>query len=182
VDGIVAGSAQLAAARPRARRIFDTFPFDGELMMLVHRLDEVYEHVDGIILVEAGMTYRGRPKELTFAKHRARLAWANAKLRYVQLASLGPERSQPRERAAIQQNAITRSCGVSRLVSHSITIDADGNKFLTSIEVTSVPLFHGRIQITCERSFRENHAVTWASRARASFVSGWSGAKPFVRH
>ena len=106
VDGIVAGSAQLAAARPRARRIFDTFPFDGELMMLVHRLDEVYEHVDGIILVEAGMTYRGRPKELTFAKHRARLAWANAKLRYVQLASLGPERSQPRERAAIQRNAI----------------------------------------------------------------------------
>ena len=52
-------------------RIFDTFPFDGELALLEHRLAETYELVDVFVLVEAAETYSGAAKELTFARHRA---------------------------------------------------------------------------------------------------------------
>src|SRR5205085_6771124 len=87
-------------------RIFDTFPFDVELDLLEHRLAETYDLVDVFVLVEAAQTYSGRPKELTFALHRERFAWASAKLRHITLNHLGtPERSA-RERAAIQRDAV----------------------------------------------------------------------------
>jgi len=87
-------------------RIFDTFPFDAELDLLEHRLAETYELVDVFVLVEAAQTFSGRPKELTFARNRERFAWAAAKLRHITLDQLGgPERS-PRERAAIQRDAV----------------------------------------------------------------------------
>jgi hypothetical protein len=53
-------------------RIFDTFPFDGELDLLEHRLAETYDLVDAFVLVEAAQTYSGAPKELTFAANRDR--------------------------------------------------------------------------------------------------------------
>ena len=87
-------------------RIFDTFPFDGELDMLEHRLSETYELVDAFVLVEAAQTYSGQAKELTFAKHRERFAWASAKLRHVTLDRLGGDERSPRERAAIQRDAV----------------------------------------------------------------------------
>jgi beta-1,4-mannosyl-glycoprotein beta-1,4-N-acetylglucosaminyltransferase len=86
-------------------RIFDTFPFDGELALLEHRLAQTYELVDVFVLVEAAETYSGAPKELTFARHRARFAWAEPKLRVIQLQSLGPAPT-PRQRAAFQRDAI----------------------------------------------------------------------------
>lgn len=87
-------------------RIFDTFPFDGELDLLEHRLAETYDLVDAFVLVEAAQTYSGQSKELTFAQHRERFAWAAPKLRHITLDRLGgPERSS-RERAAIQRDAV----------------------------------------------------------------------------
>ena len=87
-------------------RIFDTFPFDGELDLLEHRLAENYDDVDAFVLVEAAETYSGRPKELTFAEHRDRFAWAAPKLRTISLDSLGGPDREPRERAAIQRDAV----------------------------------------------------------------------------
>ncbi|HEX8152262.1 MAG TPA: N-acetylglucosaminyltransferase [Thermoanaerobaculia bacterium] len=87
-------------------RIFDTFPFDGELDVLEHRLRETYDLVDAFVLVEAAQTYSGRAKELTFAEHRERFAWAGAKLRHVRLDRLGGEERSARERAAIQRDAV----------------------------------------------------------------------------
>ena len=87
-------------------RIFDTFPFDGETELLQHHLHEAFDHVDAFVLVEAGVTYRGQPKEFTFEKNREQFAWAENKLRYIKLASLGPADLEPRARAAIQRNAV----------------------------------------------------------------------------
>jgi beta-1,4-mannosyl-glycoprotein beta-1,4-N-acetylglucosaminyltransferase len=87
-------------------RIFDTFPFDAELDLLEHRLEETYDLIDAFVLVEAAETYSGHPKDLTFAAHRKRFAWASSKLRVVSLNSLGGAGRSPRERAAIQRNAI----------------------------------------------------------------------------
>ena len=85
-------------------RIFDTFPFDGELDLLEHRLSETYDLVDAFVIVEAAQTYSGAPKELTFAANRERFAGAAPKLRHVTLQSLGS--GTPRHRAAIQRDAI----------------------------------------------------------------------------
>jgi len=87
-------------------RIFDTFPFDGELDLLEHRLEQTYDLVDAFVLVEAGQTYSGRSKELTFAAHRDRFAWADAKLRPVTVESLGGPRRSAVERAAFQRDAV----------------------------------------------------------------------------
>jgi beta-1,4-mannosyl-glycoprotein beta-1,4-N-acetylglucosaminyltransferase len=86
-------------------RIFDIFPFDGELHMLEHRLRETFELVDAFILVEAGETYRGAAKPFVFEENAERFAWARGKIRHLKLASLGPSTSTPRERAAAQRNA-----------------------------------------------------------------------------
>lgn len=86
-------------------RIFDTFPFDGELDLLEYRLKETFDLVDHFVLVEAGETYRGTPKPFSFAENEARFAWARGKIRHVKLAGLGPA-APPRERAAVQRNAM----------------------------------------------------------------------------
>ena len=87
-------------------RIFDTFPFDGELDMLEFRLRETFDLVDHFVLVEAGETYRGTPKSFTFEENKGRFGWARAKIRHVRLEGLGSPLASPRERAAIQRNAI----------------------------------------------------------------------------
>jgi beta-1,4-mannosyl-glycoprotein beta-1,4-N-acetylglucosaminyltransferase len=86
-------------------RIFDTFPFDGELTLLEHRLRETFDLVDYYVLVEAGETYRGDTKSCTFSEHAASFAWASAKIRHIKLSSLGSKEGSARDRAAVQRNA-----------------------------------------------------------------------------
>ena len=87
-------------------RVFDTFPFDGELDLLEHRLRETYDLVDAFVIVEAAQTYRGTAKPFTFEENKSRFGWAADKIRHVKLASLGPASATPRERAAAQRNSV----------------------------------------------------------------------------
>lgn len=87
-------------------RIFDTFMFDGELILLRHRLAELHDLVDFFVLVEADRTYTNQVKSLVFAAHRSEFQWAAPKLRPVALANLGGAALSPRERAALQRNAV----------------------------------------------------------------------------
>ena len=87
-------------------RVFDTFVFDGELALLQHRLAELYELVDRFVLVEAKRTYCNEPKPLCFAEHREQFSWADDKICAIALDNLGGPQLTPRERAAIQRNAI----------------------------------------------------------------------------
>ncbi|HEX8573283.1 MAG TPA: hypothetical protein VF759_11090 [Allosphingosinicella sp.] len=86
-------------------RLFDSFPFDGELDLLEFRLRENFDLIDHFILVEAGETYRGAPKPFAFAENQARFDWARGKIRHVALASLARGPATPRDRAAVQRNA-----------------------------------------------------------------------------
>lgn len=113
-------------------RIFDTFPFDGELDLLEFRLKENFDLVDHFVLVEAGETYRGSAKEFTFAEHEARFAWARAKIRHVRLERLGPASATPRERAAVQRNALLLALADARPDDVVLLLDVD--------EVPSRPL------------------------------------------
>jgi beta-1,4-mannosyl-glycoprotein beta-1,4-N-acetylglucosaminyltransferase len=92
-------------------RIFDTFPFDGELDLLEFRLRETFDLVDHFILVEAGETYRGAAKGFAFAQNAARFGWARAKIRHVKLSGLGPVGAAPRARAAVQRDSIRLALG-----------------------------------------------------------------------
>jgi beta-1,4-mannosyl-glycoprotein beta-1,4-N-acetylglucosaminyltransferase len=106
-------------------RIFDTFPLDGELDLLEFRLKETFDLVDHFILVEAGETYRGAPKPFTFADHEARFGWARGKIRHVRLAGLGPPSANPRDRAAVQRNAIRLALGDAARDDIVLLLDVD---------------------------------------------------------
>ncbi len=49
-----------------ARRIFDLFPYNGELELLRIKLHEMGPWVDRFVLVETGMTFSGQPKPIRF--------------------------------------------------------------------------------------------------------------------
>jgi beta-1,4-mannosyl-glycoprotein beta-1,4-N-acetylglucosaminyltransferase len=87
-------------------RIYDTFPFDGELDLLDHRLHETFDLVELFVLVESAETFRGQPKRLHFKENRERFAWASAKIRHITLDTLGPAGSSPWRRQALQRDAI----------------------------------------------------------------------------
>jgi beta-1,4-mannosyl-glycoprotein beta-1,4-N-acetylglucosaminyltransferase len=109
-------------------RIFDAFPFDGELDLLAYRLQETADLVDAFVLVEAGQTYRGTSKPLAFEENRARFGWALNKIRHVKLPALGSASSTPRERAAVQRNAAILAIG-----------DADPEDIVLLLDVDEVP-------------------------------------------
>jgi beta-1,4-mannosyl-glycoprotein beta-1,4-N-acetylglucosaminyltransferase len=106
-------------------RIFDTFPFDGELELLDHRLRETFDLVDVFVLVEAAQTYRGAPKPLTFRENAAQFDWARRKVRHIALSSLGPASATPRERAAAQRNAIVLALRDAAPDDHVLLLDVD---------------------------------------------------------
>lgn len=106
-------------------RIFDTFPFDGELDLLDYRLRETFDLVDHFVLVEAGETYRGSAKPFTFAEHERRFGWARSKIRHVRLDRLGPPSATPRERAAAQRNAVLLALADARPDDVVLLLDVD---------------------------------------------------------
>jgi beta-1,4-mannosyl-glycoprotein beta-1,4-N-acetylglucosaminyltransferase len=89
-----------------SRKIYDSFPFDGELDLLEHRLRQNFAQTDVFVLIEASETYRGVAKPCLFHEHAQRFAWAASKIRALKLSALGPQPATPRDRAAVQRNAL----------------------------------------------------------------------------
>ena len=59
-------------------KIYDCFTFYNELDLLEFRLEELYDHVDHFVLVEANTTYTSIPKEFLFEQNKDRYArWAD---------------------------------------------------------------------------------------------------------
>ena len=113
-------------------RIFDAFPFDGELDLLDFHLREAFDLVDWFILIEAAETYRGAAKPFVFAGNVDRFGWARGKIRHVKLAGLGPAAATPRQRAAAQRNAVLLALADARPDDVLLLLDVD--------EVPSRPL------------------------------------------
>jgi beta-1,4-mannosyl-glycoprotein beta-1,4-N-acetylglucosaminyltransferase len=106
-------------------RIFDTFPFDGELSLLEHRLAETADLVDAFVIVEAGETFQGLPKSMTFADNRTRFAAYDHKIRYVSLPRLGAQGTDPWRREQIQRDAIHFALGDAGPDDIVLILDAD---------------------------------------------------------
>ncbi len=67
-------------------RRWDAFPFAGsetELLLLECRLTELYDAVDGFIIVEATVDHQGRPKPLNFRDNSDRFNKWEDKIHYV---------------------------------------------------------------------------------------------------
>jgi hypothetical protein len=84
------------------RRVWDTFPFSGEVDLLEARLTELADHVHKFVLVESPLTYSGHPKPLYFAENKERFAPWKDKIIHV-IADL-PD-GAPRERENAQREA-----------------------------------------------------------------------------
>ena len=82
-----------------------------ELDLLTIRLEELWNHVDRFVVVEADETFSGRPKPLFFLEHRARFKPYEDKLSYRAIMQLPSNPNQSEEgrflREAAQRNAIT---------------------------------------------------------------------------
>ncbi len=69
--------------RAGPRKVFDLFPYNGELEVLKIKLHEMAPWVDRFVLVEAASTFTGRPKPLYFEAHRDALAEFLPKIEHV---------------------------------------------------------------------------------------------------
>ena len=82
--------------------------FSNELLVLEVRLNELHEHVDRFVLVEATRAFNGRPKPLHFAEHRERFRPFLDKIVHVVVDDLPPLRGDAWVLENFQRNAIVR--------------------------------------------------------------------------
>lgn len=71
-------------------KIFDCFKFFNELELLELRFMELNDTVDYFVLVEAGKTHTGKPKDFIFEQNRHRFAPYLEKIIHIKLADLPP--------------------------------------------------------------------------------------------
>lgn len=69
-------------------KIYDCFTFYNELDLLELRLEELYNHVDHFVLVEANTTYTSRPKPFYFADNKSRYSKYLDKIIHVQVEDM----------------------------------------------------------------------------------------------
>ncbi|WP_431857341.1 tetratricopeptide repeat protein [Azospirillum sp.] len=92
------------AEPPRRPRVFDGFTFYNELDLLELRFEELYDHVDAFVVVEAPWTFQGKPKPLIFQDNAARFARFADKI--VQVVAGDGSGPSPWDREKVQRDAI----------------------------------------------------------------------------
>jgi hypothetical protein len=107
-----------------AEKIYDCFLFFNELELLEIRLNELYDHVDHFVLVEATESFRGRPKPLYYRDHQERFRkYANKIIHVILDEPLITEDLWARE--AFQRNQILRGLKRCRLNDLILISDLD---------------------------------------------------------
>lgn len=92
---------------------WDAFPFAGtpvELLLLECRLTELYDHVDGFIIVEADVDHQNKPKPWRFLDEADRYEQWSDKITYVQASGLpdSPHLENPWAREHAQREWIAQ--------------------------------------------------------------------------
>jgi len=107
------------------RKIIDAFLFDSELTLLEHRFAETFDLVDIYIIIEAGETFQGKAKPLTFSIHRDRFNKYASKIRLVALPRLGDAGATPWERERVQRDAALYALRDANVNDILLLLDAD---------------------------------------------------------
>ena len=95
----------LTFAPPRAPKVFDLFPFNGEFRMLEFKLAEMSPWVDHFVIVEAARTFTGLPKPLYFAERRDDFRNYADKIIHVVVDAGPDERTPPWAREFFQRDS-----------------------------------------------------------------------------
>jgi beta-1,4-mannosyl-glycoprotein beta-1,4-N-acetylglucosaminyltransferase len=115
-------------AKPRVRCI-DACILCNELDLLTIRLEELWDHVDYFLVVEADATFSGKPKPLFFLEHQARFKPYSDKLIYRAITNLPPIQRQSEEarflREGVQRDAITGVVSELNLSPSDVVIVSD---------------------------------------------------------
>ena len=88
-------------------KIYDCFTFFNELDLLELRFEELYDHVDYFVLVEADRTFQNAPKPYYFGKNQHRFSKYMDKVIHIQVEDM-PANTDAWGREAHQRNAISR--------------------------------------------------------------------------
>ncbi len=122
--------SSLCYAKPK---IYDCFLFYNELEILDIRLNELYEHVDKFVLVEAIETFRGNPKPLYFEQNLKRYERFLDKIIHV-IVNDRMKTTNPWDRETFQRNQIMR--GLYECQSNDMVLISDVDEI---IRATMIP-------------------------------------------
>ncbi len=171
-------------------RTFDAFPFGGsptELLLLECRLTELYDAVDGFIIVEADTDHQGHPKDYNFAANKDRYDQWSDKITYIQATELPTVEEDPgvwaREHA--QREWIIR--GLAALDAHpdDIVLQSDADEIPTALCARNVKpqrgnfiSFHQRGHFwAIDWEYVEGWCGTVAGRVEAALATGFGGMR-----
>jgi beta-1,4-mannosyl-glycoprotein beta-1,4-N-acetylglucosaminyltransferase len=160
-------------------KIYDCFIFYNELDLLELRLQELYDHVDHFVLVEANRTFQNAEKPLYYQDHAARFKkWAD-KIIHVEVQDMptntdawGRERYQ---RDAISRGLVTASEDDIVIVSdldeiiRPETVDQMKNDLDTAIWGLRMPLFYFKVNYMLTTT--DSTYATWAMACRKKLLT-----------
>ena len=105
-------------------KIIDCFLFFNEIDMLLFRLKELNDYVDGFVIVESTYTFSGKKKELTYQNNIDLFKDYQHKIQHIFANNLAPNGTSW-EREASQRNAIEYGLDVLNLDNDDVVIISD---------------------------------------------------------
>lgn len=156
-------------------RRFDAFPFAGsdtELLLLECRLTELYDAVDGFVVVEGSVDHQGKAKPLNFQEHRDRYDQWKDKIHYViaddlPTAEEEPHINNPWRREHAQREWIGKGLEKLNADDNDIVFQSDADEIPSVLTMRNVtPRGSGMVSIHQRGHF---WAIDWL------YPQGWSG-------
>lgn len=160
-------------------KIYDCFTFYNELDLLEFRLEELYDHVDHFVIVEANRTFQNNIKPMYFSENQNRFAQYKDKIIHVQVEDM-PEDTDAWGRERHQRDAIAK--GVSDAAANDIVIVSDLDEIIrpstvdqlrsdtaNSIWGLRMPLFYFRFNYMLTTT--DSVYTTWAMACRRRLLT-----------
>lgn len=108
-------------------KVYDCFPFYNELDLLEVRLEELYDHVDHFVLVEASTTFTDIPKPYYFEENKSRYAKWLDKIIHIKVDDM-PHSKEAWDNDIWQRNSINRGI-----------VNADDNDIIIVSDLDEIP-------------------------------------------
>ena len=116
--------SSLLKINPEKRKVYDCFTFFNEIELLELRFNELYDHVDKFVLVEANKTFQSASKPLYFMEHQARFQPFLDKVIHVIVDDL-PVSTDAMKNERHQRNSILRGLSSCQVYDVVIVSDVD---------------------------------------------------------
>ena len=160
-------------------KIYDCFTFYNELDLLEFRLQELYDHVDHFVIVEANRTFQNNTKPMYFRENQARFTQYMDKIIHVQVEDM-PENTDAWGRERHQRDAIAK--GIMGADANDIVIVSDLDEIIrpdtvdkmrndtdNSIWGLRMPLFYFKFNYMLTTT--DSTYTTWAMACRKGLLT-----------